>query len=82
MAKVIDPVKAAKAAQWVKVSNWLAGGGIGGIVLGIVLVVAASSAPVVGIATLGGFLIGIGAICATIGGVIGQVGRGMQGRAI
>ena len=75
-AKVIDPVRAAKAKQLVAVSNGLAGSGIVGAVLGVVLVAA-------GITTVGGvLLIVIGVICTITGAIIGQVGRGMQGRAI
>ena len=74
-AKVIDPVKAAKAKKLVATSNGLCGGGFGGVALGIVLAVA-------GFTALGVLFIVIGAIGVITGAIIGQVGRGMQGRAI
>lgn len=72
-----DPERENKAKHlviWSKVLGW---GGLGTAVL---------VAPIVGVnvgsTPLGVFLVVLGLVVAIVGGVIGQVGRGMQGRVM
>jgi hypothetical protein len=76
--KTPEMLKEERTAQnLVTASHWL---GWGGLFMMFIL------GPTVGIAadssTLGGSVSGLGFVCALVGAIIGQVGRGMQGRAI
>jgi len=74
--RVIDPVKAAKAKKLVTISHALGWGGIGVAFLIGPILAGAVNVP------LGVAFIVLGAICAIVGAVLGQVGRAMQGRAM
>jgi hypothetical protein len=73
----MTPQQAAKAQSMVRLSNWLGWGGLLMLFIGT---------PVVGIATESKFLaiaIGVIAVLACgIGAIVGQIGRGMQGRVV
>jgi len=68
--------KQATAKKLVNLSTILGWGGVGVMfVLGPMIAFALHGA-------LGGVVIGLGLLCAIGGAVVGQVGRGMQGRVI
>ena len=60
--------------MWSHILGW---GGLGLMVLSVVLFVTLR-----GGAEIAGYVVGFGFVSALVGGIIGQVGRGMQGRAI
>jgi hypothetical protein len=82
MEKPVDP----RAQRLVTISHWLGWGGIlllfiGGPAAGIIASVNAgrgSSAPM----AIGSVISLIGLLSAIIGAIVGQVGRGMQGRVV
>jgi hypothetical protein len=73
----MSPQQAAKARSLVKISNWLGWGGLAMLFIG---------SPLAGVAANSGVAAGIVAalaiIACIIGAVVGQVGRGMQGRVV
>lgn len=65
---------ARKLVLWSHVLGW---GGIAVLILGFPIGLAACQSP-----AAGGLLSGLGLVSAVVGAIIGQVGRGMQGRVI
>jgi len=74
--KPVDPKKEALAKKLVIASHILGYGGLVLMIGGCVLTAAINNE------TAGIVVIVLGLLCAIVGAIIGQVGRGMQGRAI
>jgi hypothetical protein len=73
----LDPQQAAKARSLVKFSNWMGWGGILLLFVGAPALGFAANSPVAG-----GVVAGVAIICCVVGAIVGQVGRGMQGRVV
>jgi hypothetical protein len=73
----MTPEQAARARQLVSISNMLGWGGLGLLFLGAPLIGFLAQSPLAGVVVAG-----LGVLAAIAGAIVGQVGRGWQGRVV